>query len=143
LGRGIRYLCGGILGLLTEAYRYENAVRSDLLGMGRSLDDVWSGRLSWQDLKAYLVSPPMGSCLAVARGSWSPNEHMQSLIVHLLRVLSWQTAGDKRVDPPEYMPVTNLIRPPENDTDSATPYGEGTSIDEMRRILNLPEDIDG
>ena len=41
------------------------------------------------------------------------------------------------------MPVTNLIRPPENDTDSATPYGEGTSIDEMRRILNLPEDIDG
>lgn len=67
---------------------------------------------------------------------------MQSLIVHLLRVLSWQTAGDKRVDPPEYMPVTSLIRPPEAEG-SPTPYGEGTSIDEMRRILNLPEDIDG
>ena len=112
-----------------------------MLGMGRSLDDVWSGRLSWQDLKAYLTCPPPGSCLAIERGAWSPNEHMQSLIVHLLRVLSWQTAGDKRVDPPEYMPVTSLIRPPEEDT--ATPYGEGTSIDEMRRILNLPEDTDG
>ena len=109
--------------------------------MGRSLDDVWSGHLSWQDLKAYLTCPPPGSCLAIERGAWSPNEHMQSLIVHLLRVLSWQTAGDKRVDPPEYMPVTSLIRPPEEDT--TTPYGEGTSIDEMRRILNLPGDSDG
>lgn len=118
-------------------------MRSDLLRMGRSLDDVWSGRLSWQDLKAYLTCPQPGSCLAVDRGTWSPNEHMQSLVVHLLRVLSWQTAGDKRVDPPEYMPVTSLIRPPESETDNATPYGEGTTIDEMRRILNLPEDTDG
>jgi len=118
-------------------------VRSDLLGMGRSLDDVWSGRLSWRDLRAYLTCPPPGSCLALSRGAWSPNEHMQSLIVHLLRVLSWQTAGDKRVDPPEYMPVTNLIRPQDSGSDGAAPYGRGTSIDEMRRILNLPEDTDG
>ena len=113
------------------------------MGMGRSLDDVWGGRLSWRDLRAYLTSPPMGSCLSVARGTWSPNEHMQSLIVHLLRILSWQTAGDKRVDAPEYMPVSDLISPPKNSTEPATPYGEGKSIDEMRRILNLPEDIDG
>lgn len=111
--------------------------------MGRSLDDVWSGRLSWQDLKAYLTCPKPGSCLAIERGAWSPNEHMQSLIVHLLRVLSWQTAGDKRVDPPEYLPVTGLIRPPEAEVENTTPYGEGTTIDEMRRILNLPEDTDG
>lgn len=126
-----------MIGCLAAAYEHETEVRSDLLSMGRSLDDVFSGRLSWSDLRAYLMAPPPGSHLAIAREVWSPSEYLLSVVVYLQRVLSWQTAGNKRAKPPEYQTVSSILGLDKARAKADKPYGRGVSIDEMKHRLGL------
>lgn len=126
-----------MIGLLAEAYKHETEVRSDLLAMGAPLDGVFSGALSWQDLKAYLMAPPPGSYLAVLREVWSPTDNLLSVVIYLQRVLSWQTAGNKRAKQPEFQTVSSIMGMDKRRARESKPYGRGVSIEEMNRRLGL------
>lgn len=105
--------------------------------MGRSLDDA-GDRLSWSDLRAYLTAPPPGSLLAQARGLWSPQDHLLSVLLQSTRLLSWQLSGDKRTPAPAYLSVSEILGGRDTKTDRDTlPYGKGVPIEEMRARLGL------
>lgn len=105
--------------------------------MGRSLDDA-GDRLSWSDLRAYLTSPPPGSLLAQARGLWSPQDHLLTVLLQSTRLLSWQLSGDKRAPAPTYLSVSEILGGGDSKPDSgALPYGKGVTVEEMRARLGL------
>lgn len=105
--------------------------------MGRSLDDA-GDRLSWSDLRAYLTAPPPGSLLAQARGLWSPQDHLLTVLLQSTRLLSWQLSGDKWTPAPAYLSVSEILGGGDTKTDRDTlPYGKGVPIEEMRARLGL------
>lgn len=105
--------------------------------MGRSLDDA-GDRLSWSDLRAYLTAPPPGSLLAQARGLWSPQDHLLTVLLQSTRLLSWQLSGDKRIPAPAFLSVSEILGGGDSKTDRDTlPYGKGVPIEEMRARLGL------
>ena len=105
--------------------------------MGRSLDDA-GDRLSWSDLRAYLTAPPPGSLLAQARGLWSPQDHLLTVLLQSTRLLSWQLSGDKRTPAPAYLSVSEILGGGDSKPESGSlPYGKGVPIEEMRARLGL------
>lgn len=105
--------------------------------MGRSLDDA-GDRLSWSDLRAYLTAPPPGSLLAQARGLWSPQDHLLTVLLQSTRLLSWQLSGDRRIPAPTYLSVSEILGGGDSKPESsALPYGKGMPIEEMRARLGL------
>ena len=59
---------GGILGLRRLVDEYEEPIRADLLGYGRSLDELGL-TLSWHELRSWLRYPPAASAYGRVRAA--------------------------------------------------------------------------
>ena len=96
---------GGILGLCRLIREHEDAARFDLLKVGRSLDDLFAGRLGWPDLRAVVRNAEAGSLLRIAvfgdEGRYSRTDYLLVALLNTLRSMSWQIGGDEKAPKPK------------------------------------------
>ena len=122
MAEGFGNLGGGIYGILRELDAYEDAIRADLIHIGRSLDDV-PDRLSWRDLKAILQTAPRDSAYARAKIGpdieWVLQTEVLAGIYDQLSMLRWGLGGGKG-------PRPKLIDRPSRHGQRKK-YGEGES----------------
>lgn len=80
----------------------EDAIRRDLLALGREFDD---GTLTWDDLYAVIFAAPPGSAVfhAVEKG-WTTTDYLLAHVIDGVRVNNWQRTEGARKRPPRNVP---------------------------------------
>lgn len=128
MGGGVGHQRGGILGLHRLLDEHGEAIRYDLLALGRDLDELGDS-LSWVDLRAVVRHSPRTAALARAvHGEgvdWDAGVHLLATAVDLLASGNWQRGGGKGVRPKP------LKRPQEKRRIGTTVL----TLDEMDKLL--------
>lgn len=101
----LRAGAGGIAGLHALIAEHGEAIEWDLSSYhnGRSLEDLFTGRMRWWQLRAYLSHLPRESALARALlgedVAWGLNEQLLAATLDTLRAANYQRAGGKGSKP--------------------------------------------
>lgn len=89
MGRGVRRLAGGIVGLVRLLREHGEAVEYDLIALGLRLDWLPSRRLTWRDLLVIVRQSPRGSAIRRAVDPWDAHTIDLEMLRASASSLSW------------------------------------------------------
>lgn len=134
---------GKIAKVCAAVRQVEDAVRRDLLSLGRSFDD---GSLSWDDLHAVIFAAPPGSAVfhAVERG-WGTTDHLLAHVIDALKINNWQRTEGARKKPPRNVPEPfprpgdEVQKPSDGDDTVVSVAGVAAKVTTVSKFLELRE----
>ncbi|AOQ28882.1 tail assembly chaperone [Mycobacterium phage Thyatira] len=101
-GRDGGLIEGKISQICAAARQVEDAIRRDLIVVGREFDD---GSLSWDDLYAFIFAAPPGTAVfhAVEKG-WLTTDYLLAHLIDAQRINNWQATEGAQANPPRNVP---------------------------------------
>lgn len=106
------------------------AIQSDLLDRGYSLDRLGTPSFSWWDLKCILRWLPEQSAVSRLKNpdhKWDLHAHLQAITIDILAGANWQRSGDKNAARPNPFP-----RPGVGDNTRKRPAAPKIPLDDIR-----------